>query len=300
MSFSIDGSTWTGLGTALTPSATATNVWLMFSNTVAHSAYTPIWAIDWIRQGSNNLDPWSHSGLVQLDSVPEWMTALAGRVAGETAHTDDDFFGQDSSGDYTEQTVTGTATWTISRGLLSVKANGQSAGDVSAYLKSITSASSPMTIEAAIKSLPLTATTSGDRFQIGFGFTDGTAAASNSAIAAYSTVTDQEADPDGFVRMSGGTLTDWENATNTLTRIQRSANPFGLLYMRLIWTAANSFQMALSTDGVSWTALLSTTLSKTITPTHFGFVVASKATTSGEDLITSFDYLRVYDSDLSV
>lgn len=221
--------------------------------------------------------------------VPEWVRYTDHRMSDETGHTDDDFFNADSSGDYTTQTVSGSATWTIDRGKLGVKAVSQSADDLSAYLKSITSASAPMTIEARMTHM----TSYGQYPMAGIAFTDGTATSSNVVLVHVQGDSTQAA-PD--VIMDSGTLTDF-NADATDVVKQRIATGFGVYYFRLVWVSANTWDAAVSFDGVVWDTE-SVNLSKTMTPTHFGFVASSD--TSGISSQASYDYLRVYDSDLSV
>ena len=66
-----DGSAWTNLG-SITRSATATNVWVFTESVVAAGEPVPISAVRWIRQGTNALDPWSHSPLVSVAQVEDW------------------------------------------------------------------------------------------------------------------------------------------------------------------------------------------------------------------------------------
>lgn len=57
--FSLNGgATWIPCGAARAPGSTLTNVWLTISNAVAHTALVPICGVDWIRLGSNGVDPW--------------------------------------------------------------------------------------------------------------------------------------------------------------------------------------------------------------------------------------------------
>lgn len=229
-------------------------------------------------------------------TVSEWVEYLAARQDDETSHTDDDFFASDSSGDYTTQTVSGTASWSIGRGLLSAYADNQTASDASAYLKSITSASAPMTIETR-----MTWTHPEDDFpRCGIMFTDGTATTSNCVI---NCMQGSDVDLEGKTfKVSAGTLTDIQ-ADVSVDYFGGSTNNFhlsdqGVWYMRLIWKSSNTWQASFSLDGVQWFNDGMANQSKTMTPTHIGFLL----TTSGmnQTYFAKFDYLRVYDSDLSV
>ncbi len=225
----------------------------------------------------------------QFLSAPGWVHYLNGRLPDETPHVDDDFFGQDSNGDYTTQTVTGTATWTISRGVLSAKFDDQDASDLSGFLKSITSASAPMTVEARMTftGFPV------DNPVAGIAFTDGTATTSNVASAVLMNfdttfITNQ-------ARLRHGTMTAMSGSATLMTAIGLGVQQ---VYLRIIWKSANTFQAAISLDGVTWTNQAMSNVSKTMTPTHIGFIASTWANTL--EHLASFDYLRVYDSDLSV
>jgi len=225
-------------------------------------------------------------------AVPEWVSYLAERQGDESGHADDDFFDSDSSADYTEQTVSGTATWTIGRGLLSVLADDQSSADVSAYLKSITSASAPMTIEARV-SYPLAGI---NNPVAGLVFTDGTATSSNNVFVGVRGATNEVSIEPKFW---AGTLTAYQSDLSTDFGPKFYESMPLTLYMRLIWTAANTWQAALSFDSVSWFNGGMSDRSKTLTPTHFGFAVTTEGASYSEFNV-AFDYLRVYDADLSI
>ena len=68
------------------------------------------------------------------------------------------------------------------------------------------------------------------------------------------------------------------------------------LYVRAAWTGANTFEYAISIDGVTWTTRGIGSDSVTLTPTHF-FVGAGNANASLATIVT-FDYIRVTESDL--
>ncbi len=57
--FSRGGQAWSPLGGGFAVGATLSNVWIYARNDGAYTdAFIPVAAIDWIRQGSNTLDPW--------------------------------------------------------------------------------------------------------------------------------------------------------------------------------------------------------------------------------------------------
>ena len=229
-------------------------------------------------------------------SVPEWVSYLAERQGDETPHADDDFF-DDGSKAGTELTVSGNATWLEARGVLSVRADGQTSADAAATLWAITSASAPMTIETAVRIAPNAFATDGSEFAVfGFGFTDGVISSSNwvGGVHIHSSTT-------SVLRGRSGTLTNIAAVQGAVSIFNNPHRPFvSHLYMRTIWTATNTFKTNWSFDGVTWVTFKSGTLSKTMTPTHYTFLINSAATEATEPSLAALDYLRVYDSDLSV
>jgi len=246
--------------------------------------------------GSDNqlliADATESEGVKWANVVPEWVAYLTERQDDEAAHADDDFFGSDSSADYTEQTVSGSAAWTIGRDVLSSVFSGQTAADLSAYLKSITSASAPMTIETR-----MTLTATPDDFPIGgIGFTDGTGTTAN--IMGVCWVSADATFLNGGIQLRGGTLTNFDGTPNVVVFNSPGFSMALTLYLRMIWKSANTWQASISLDGNAWFNRSIANQSKTFTPTHFGFITTDYG--HGSQFAASFDYLRVYDSDLSV
>ncbi len=298
LGLSEDGTNWNWAGasavTGFAPGAELTNLWItMDSTSGGGTEESPIMGVYFVRQGSNDLDPWNNSGLIKLDSVPEWMTALAGRVAGETAHVDDNFFGATTKSGWTEVLPSGTATWTEGRGKLSVVSVNQTTNHTPAILQPITSASLPITIETKV-TWALRDPADVGQFAA-LVFTDGTANTSKAVLFGP-----QQYGSSGYFIL-GGELDSRDGdgsavAVLSITGIWRQVLE---VYIRLIWSAANTFQAALSMDGVTWTDYgAGSFTATTITPTHFGFAMYA----AGADFynLASFDYFRVYDSDLSV
>ena len=219
-------------------------------------------------------------------SAPEWVEALNARQVDETGHADDDFFTADSTGDYTDADVTGTSTWVVGRDLLSVLFNSQTSGDLSVFYKAFGSASAPMTIETRLKFL----TSDLNNPAAGILFTDGSSSTSNNyGVGTFGT--------SGVHAMRigkwSGTLT-----AGGLTTVQEIFGTDSPIYLRAIWVSSNSFAWSMSPDGVSWTDFAQSNDAKTMTPTGLAFFVSTNGTTG--PFVASFDYVRVYDADLSV
>jgi hypothetical protein len=273
--WSNDGSSWMALGSE-TRTATATNLWIFCESTAAANEPVPIVAVDWIRQGTNNLDPWSHSGLVQLDTVPDHVLRLDNPL---TSGTDDDEFDDDTiDAAWTSLTVTGSATWTEQDDVLSVVFDDQTAGDAAAQIKSING-----TPAAAIEiSTAVRAFTSANHGIVGMFFSDGTTATSN--LVQFRTNVS-----DGSTSMYGGTFTDIQNTLLSSFTVDASSI-MTTIYMRLTWVSSNTWRMEVSPDGVSWTAFALADQSHTLTPTHYGLYVSSYGGTVPK--IATFEYFR--------
>lgn len=226
-------------------------------------------------------------------AIPEWVSYLAERQGDETPHTDDDFFGSDSSGDYTEQTVSGTGLWTIGRGVLSSVFDSQADNDLSVFMKSITSASAPMTIETRLRTWVPTI----DTINAGIVFTDGTATSSKSII--FSSAASDANYRAGILILSRGSLTSFIDTNTAITPANAGwSGSYQSVYLRLIWKSANTWQISHSMDGNAWLNQGLGDTAFTMTPTHVGFGVSTR--THASEWAATFDYLRVYDADLSV
>lgn len=227
-------------------------------------------------------------------TVPEWVEYLAVRQSDETAHADDDFF-DDASKDaaWVETVVTGNATWTEKRGLISVLADSGASGDVASLLKPINASGPPITIETRQRGSAVGI----DFALVGVAFADGTTATDNITLIASLS----RANGSNNLQFLSGTLSsinDTNHGTYTLLN-GTGPNYMGPLYLRLVQTAANTWAANYSTDSVSWFDLNIAPASRTMTPTHYGLVVAQFNSTT-VPLMASFDYFRVYESSLDV
>lgn len=223
--------------------------------------------------------------------VPQWINYLAARQPDETPHVDDDFFDSDSSSDYTELDIdSGITNWAIGRGRLGCVFETQTVSDFGAFLKSITSASSPMTIETA-----LLLDRGNDKFAYaGILFSDGVTA-TDTATSAGLIIETNATTNEPSIRHDDGTLTLM--AAQVVDQRAQAA-PGQLRYLQLIWISANSFKIRHSIDGVNWIDLGAQ--ATTLTPTKFGFFVTDWGGTATNEGLANFEYFRVYDSDESV
>lgn len=225
------------------------------------------------------------SGGVPVDS---WIGRLFNRPV--TAHTDDDEFDSTGLGGWTEVDVSGTTTWTEDAHCANVVFDNQSSGDGAFLLKSMDPSSSPVTIETAVHTLGDAA----DYTMCGLAFTDGTAASSNTVI-----IMGYFGSSSHRFKMWNGTLT---NISTGGADVEISAYNFaaGFLYVRLIWSAANTWKFQMSPTGAngSWINFDESSDSFTLTPTHFGLFVSKWGGVAQSTV--SFDYFRVYETDESV
>lgn len=221
--------------------------------------------------------------------TPGWVRYLDHRLPSETAHADDDFFTGDSSADYTEVAASGSATWTYGTlGVLSCHFINQSNLDWAAALKALTPNSAPVTIESRVTPMTL----DNGFIAVGIGFADGVLTSSTMQAAVLGS-----AGTGTLGRLAptdGGTITNSDWLTHDIP------NTFvgGSIYMRVVWEGSNTFSWSVSPDGVSWTSFGDADVTPTLTPTHFGAFVTAYGNNIRQAV--SFDYFRVYESDLSV
>lgn len=235
-----------------------------------------------------NLAAWS-LGLPSDTTTPEDIDPLQrylrARQPGETAHADDDFFDDNDHSAYTKLQVTGTVT-AVEDGDLVLTYGSQTAGDVGGMVKPITSPSAPMTIEAGFTWLSRNA----NFYSMGLMMTDGVTDTDNCAVARYVHGNDQR------IFKSAGTLTNYTGTVNT------DAGGYSFLsshiFMRLIWTAANTFEMAISPNGKHWIEPTAS-WSHTFSPSRWGVFVSAQGGGAGPSLLVCH-YLRTSTTDLSV
>lgn len=232
---------------------------------------------------SGDISAADHRATIQAlyDWIPDEQKYLVGRLADETPHADDDFFTAYSG--YTEVVPSGTGTWTLTRNGVGVKFTGQSASHGVAALKAFTPSAPPVTFETAMSAM---VKSGGSSAMAGLVLTDGTTTTSGAYWAGLGA---------SHLLIGGGTTLSTLAQTTVGTGV---LDGDGLVYIRVIWRASNSFARAYSLDGVQWTDFAASPLSLTMTPTHVGFL-GSSWTIAGPHLAT-FRYLRVYEADLSV
>lgn len=233
--------------------------------------------------GGDNTAEEVRNGIVSM-WTPGWMRYLDHRLPDETSHTDDDFFTSDTSADYTAITPTGTQSQAIARGKLNIEIDDQDLGDLAGYMKALTSPSAPMTIETRVTVLWYD-----NDPEVGLVFSDGTTTSSNIHGVGIQA---REIASGGSVRVLSQAGT-FDARTQVNVHDVRGAT----YYLRAIWVSSNTWQRQISVDGVQWVTDLFADESDTLTPTHFGVVAGTDG--SSQPMQASFDYLRVYDSDLS-
>lgn len=207
--------------------------------------------------------------------VPGWVAALAGTTDATNFYWD----GNDLAG-FTEVDITGTTVWTEAQNLVSVVVAGMTAEDANCVLIAKTFATGDTWQVPVLGVLGHTAGTVAIR--AGIIFTDGTVAASNCVGGHFQCATSGAA-PSALLVGRHGTLTNMNTAPWVSDDEMASPQLF-LGYVRLKYQAANTFRLWFSPDGVSWTTLGESDISKTMTPTHVGLFV--HATESDETIVT--------------
>ena len=219
-----------------------------------------------------------------------WMSALFRRPSDETVHAvDDEFDNASKDAAWVESDPSGTTVWTEKRHVLSASFFGQGDADIATFMKPL-ALSAPVTIETAFRVFaddPNFAT-------VGLLFADGTASTDDGVgVRFYTTNTAQS-----WINIRNGTLATFSSAPSGVSNVEISAGsfPFSHLYLRMIWSATNTWKTMYSIDGITWLNAVGTGTS-TLTPTYMGMFV-SAWTGSGKHA-ASFEYFRVTEADLS-
>ena len=293
MFYSQDGSTWQSLmGTGTGAVGTVlTHLWIAVRNPATTTAEpVPITAFKWIRQGGSGIDPWDPTEkaptvVVSGEFAGTTFDALYNRPSDETVHPDDQEFETDVDTS-TLLVVSGTGVATQKRHVHSIVYDGVTANDMVAALWPL-SESFPVTVETSGRSLINNA-----NFHqvVPVMFSDGVTATDDVVIIGMHRA--------GTIGFNFGTFTSLDNSGGSSTSIGGLAPPTGRHYFRLIWSAANTFKVLISVDGVTWSNMDIGNLARTITPTHFGF----GGTTWGasDPGMVSADYFRITAADLSL
>lgn len=234
--------------------------------------------------------PGHHNSLADAANlIPEWVYYLGGRLPGETANGLDDFFTSDTVSNYTAVTPTVSASWSVDGGRLAGLMNTNASQDACCLLISTGGLTAPVTIESVCARV-----VSGDNYAAhGICFTDGTSTTSNFIGTRALSGSTQ-----GQLGLTSGTITVCDSASAQVASDFRSYGSPGLTYHRLIWKSANTFTAQFSADGYHWADIAAMgNQSKTMTPTHIGFW-GSRWGVAKNGLFL-FDYIRVYEADLS-
>lgn len=205
-------------------------------------------------------------------------------------HVDTDLFDDTSiNAAWTQLIVSGTATWTEDKSVLSVHATNQTADDYAAIGKPITSFVTPSTIDTRVKFASLANGTFSK--VVGIFFSDGITATDNVVAFLYFSAGD-------LMQMRGFSGTFTLLNTGEGTSFNLGNNPFhgGWGHLRLVSQSANNWEVLFSIDGVTYFSLDSS-FAQTMTPTHFGLLVGTNS--GSEQMLATFDHFVVTDSDLS-
>lgn len=218
----------------------------------------------------------------------KWAAAAGGwedKVAKLPAspNANDDEFNDDSFTGWTAVVPGSPASVvaTESNDALSVYHPSGAAGarDAHAWVKSLGGASAPVVIETCMRGGNLEGQPSNNLF-MGILFADGTASGAGTQIL-------------GLLDLytPNVAIEKWTNYTTFSAQVTKNITRWYALaiYMRLSWTAANTWKFEVSPDGISWITV-QTGWSQTMTPTHYGVFVANG---TAQPTVTTFEYFRV-------
>lgn len=230
---------------------------------------------------TEQISPQDHRDHLVSGWTPGHIRAGDHRLPHETAHADDIFPAQGVVPG-TAVNPSATPTWTSEGGQLGVTAASTGAFAIHARAFSMTPSSPPVTIETRFDKIGAL-NTNGSGFHIGF--SNGTA--TSSTVLGFGVLTTNLT-----YKHNGGTFASANFTSDTTLGIWNRP-----LYVRCVWTAANTAKLAVSPGGGAWTALGFTSASTTISPTHFFVGVTTDQATV---MAVVIDPIRVYESDLSV
>jgi hypothetical protein len=251
-------------------------IWITSCSAAATSSIT-------IVKGQENTNDITHStgvaykhGPTILDHPPTNNDSAWTRAT--TATTNDDEFNE-SALDSAWVTVlpSGTQSLTVGADSLSVKVNSNGASTAACCIKPLNGFAIGNMIETAVRTLTIQ-----NYIMAGPILTNGTTTSSSCVWLM----------PYWFVDACHLSL-----RSGAINNISSSLFDFsfnirdGLLYQRLKWVAANSFQAFFSTDGVQWTDFGQGAKAITLTPTNMGFGTSTWGGTN--DSLASYEYFRV-------
>lgn len=237
---------------------------------------------------NHNIDtPWIHAPTA-ADYTNTQNADRAWLRTGAISPLDDEFRSNALNASWVRyDTVANIVTYTVGGDVINanhIGSTSDNAGPAHCLLKPIGAMSYPLTVEVSVRMMRQYAT---NYQMVGPIITDGTAA-SNKAI---------------WVMPYGNTTIATANTFNTRTFAALNGTQTtvyggvnweiigGQVYMRLRWSAANTFQSEWSCDGVGWYRLPAADMSWTMTPTHVGFAISSWQ--SANPCMASIEYLRV-------
>lgn len=207
-----------------------------------------------------------------------WLDVTVDR---QWASNDDEFGEATMDAAWIQVTPTGSAVWTQQNGVMSAAVELQSANDVAALIKPI-STFPPHTLETAVRLF-----SNRQASAVGLIFTDGITVSSN-AVGCWLESTATAGDV--RVRQRSGTPTAMTGDDSSTIIVNHS--PW--LHIRLAWKTINTFKAEFSPDGVSWAGMNWPDIALTFTPTHAGLLFSSWGDTTIESKIGTFEYYRTH------
>lgn len=213
-----------------------------------------------------------------VSAYPLWQPATIGEY--------DDYFREDNESDWTATSAdSGTETWTYPTSTIISGDDGlhldfadQSAGDFTAYTKSLSGITTGDFVQTKIRLFGGVFDTADS--VIGVGFTDGTTTAANSVV--------------GAVNVNGAEAKRLLTAHGTLASMTTFPHDVSVadhdhLHLRCTYSAANTFQLSVSLNGRQFTQI-GADISKTMTPTRGGFIAGTFG--SSEDCMALLEYFH--------
>jgi len=178
------------------------------------------------------------------------------------------------------------ATWTERADVLSCYISaGGGVGQYNAIMKSLGGRSFPITVETAFRWMTPYAY---QNLMVGICLANGATWGSGVSISTEGYTANDYATAMHTRLHTCATGYNSDSTSYGATSVQMSSPVY---FHKIVWSAANTFSMYVSPDGVSWWAIV-TNQAITLTPTHIGLTTSGWS--GGTPTIASFEYFRVY------
>lgn len=216
------------------------------------------------------------------DFSTRWLDVI---VEADSVSGYDDEFDDGDMSSWVQTTVSGTASWRESHGVMSCRFKGVGGNQSAVLLHSLDGLSYPIYLTAALRG-PIGLQE--NYWMAGICYTQGTLVNANAiATTLWTNGTQRYFATRGLVLNNMSTNHHGDDAV--------WASGGGWTHIRLDWIATGLWAAWLSPDGVSWTQCANTNItSASVTPSHYGLWVSNWNSGNTSQMVATWDYFRSY------